>query len=269
MSTRAHPLSAESPHRLLQITDLHLRALAGDTLLGVDTWHSAAAVLDQALAEHRPDALLVTGDVAQDPVPDVYARCYGWLRARFPGPTLVTPGNHDIAANMGALLETERLELGDWQVLALDSHVDDEPQALVSDADFAALETACDKTANENLLVITHHPPVEINSPWLDRDRIQNGHELLEWMAEHGRIRALVFGHAHQELNLTHRHLNLLGTPSTCIQFEPGSSRFSVDEQKPGYRWLLLDQDGSIRSEVRRVEDYPLEIDRSAFKPKS
>ena len=110
----------------------------------------------------------------------------------------------------------------------------------------------------KHLLVATHHPPVEIGCPWLDRDRIQNGHELLEWMAEHGRIRALVFGHAHQELNLKHRHLSLLGTPSTCIQFEPGSSRFSVDEQKPGYRWLLLGEDGSVRSEVRRVADYPL-----------
>ncbi len=262
-------MSAANPQRLLQITDIHLRAVAGDTLLGVDTWHSVAAVLEQALGEHRPDALLITGDVAQDPLPDVYARFYGWLKARYAGPTLVTPGNHDIAGNMGALLETQRLSLSGWQVLPLDSHVDDEPQALVSSADFATLKAACNKSDNANLLVATHHPPVDINCPWLDRDRIQNGHELLEWMAEHGRIRALVFGHAHQELNLAHRQLSLLGTPSTCIQFEPGSSRFSVDEQKPGYRWLLLGEDGSVRSEVRRVEDYPLKIDRSAFKPKS
>lgn len=265
-------MSGPNTQRLLQITDVHLRAISGDTLLGVDTWHSVEAVLDQALGEHQPDALLVTGDVAQDPDPDLYARFYGWLKARYPGPTLVTPGNHDIAGNMGALLETEYLELPGWQVLPLDSHVDDEPQALVSDADFAALEAACNKSGNApgkvHLLVATHHPPVEIGCPWLDRDRIQNGHELLEWMAEHGRIRALVFGHAHQELNLKHRHLSLLGTPSTCIQFEPGSSRFSVDEQKPGYRWLLLGEDGSVRSEVRRVADYPLTIDRSAFKPK-
>jgi Icc protein len=262
-------LSAQNTLRILQITDVHLRAVQGDTLLGVDTWHSVAAVLKQALAEHRPDALLVTGDVAQDPDPDLYARFYGWLQARYPGPTLVTPGNHDIAGNMGALLECTSLELPGWDVVPLDSHVDDEPQALVGQADFAALEQACNRSANANLLVITHHPPVDIDCPWLDRDRIQNGHELLEWMAEHGRIRALVFGHAHQELNLTHRALKLYGTPSSCIQFEPGSSRFSVDEQKPGYRWLLLGHDGSIGSEVRRVDDYPLNIDRSAFKPKS
>lgn len=262
-------MSARPELRLLQITDVHLRAAKGDTLLGVDTWHSVTAVLDQAFGEYRPDALLVTGDVAQDPEPDLYARFYGWLKARYTGPTLVTPGNHDIAGNMGALLEAGSLELPGWRVLALDSHVDDEPAALVSESDFATLKAACDRSANANLLVATHHPPVEIGCPWLDRDRIKNGHELLEWMAEHGRIKAVVFGHAHQEINLTHRQLDLLGTPSTCIQFEPGSKQFSVDEQKPGYRWLVLADDGSVRSEVRRVADYPLNIDRSAFKPKS
>lgn len=262
-------MTAHKTLQLLQITDVHLRAVEGETLLGVDTWHSVTAVLDQALDEHRPDALLVTGDVAHDPEPDLYARFYGWLKARYPGPILVTPGNHDIAANMGPLLEAGSLTLPGWQVVTLDSHVDDEPQAQVSKSDFTALRAACDKAADAHLLVATHHPPVEIGCPWLDRDRIKNGHELLEWMAEHGGIRAVVFGHAHQEINLTHRHLDLLGTPSTCMQFEPGSEQFSVDDRKPGYRWLMLSEDGSIRSEVRRVVDYPLEIDRSAFKPKS
>ena len=90
----------------------------------------------------------------------------------------MTPGSHDIAGNMGALLEAGGLALPGWQVLPLDSHVDDEPQALVSESDFRALKAACDRSANENLLVATHHPPVEIGCPWLDRDRIKNGHEL-------------------------------------------------------------------------------------------
>jgi Icc protein len=260
-------LTGSDPQHLLQITDVHLRAAASETLLGVDTWHSVSAVLDQALAERTPDALLITGDVSHDPLPDLYARFYGWLKARFPGPLLVTPGNHDIAGNMGALLEADRIELPGWQVIALDSHVDDEPAALVGDNDFAALRDACGNAADDHVLVATHHPPVAIGCPWLDRDRIQNGPELLEWMSEHSTVRAMVFGHAHQELSFTHRHLRLLGTPSTCIQFEPGSERFSVDEQKPGYRWLALFADGSVSSEVRRVEDYPLRIDRSAFSP--
>jgi len=252
---------------LLQITDLHLRAAPGATLLGVDTWHSADRVLTQALAERRPDALLVTGDVAHDPAVEVYARCRQWLDERFAGPRLVLPGNHDIGSAMGPLREPTLLELGTWTVVALDSHQDDVPEALVDESDRAALLAGCDAAGGEHILVATHHPPLAIGSPWLDKDRIQNGAELLEWLSEHTTVRAMVFGHAHQELASAYRHIQLLGTPSTCIQFEPGSTTFSVDEQKPGYRWLELSADGRVRTEVRRVEDYPLTIDRSRFKP--
>lgn len=258
--------SVQNSLTLLQITDVHLRATAADTLLGVDTWHSVEAVLDQALSERLPDALLLTGDVAHDPVPELYDRFRQWLGERFPGPILTVPGNHDIARHMGGLLDAGSLQLPGWQVLALDSHVDDAPQALVEEWEFAALQAGCAAAGDDHVLVITHHPPVMVGCPWLDKDRIKNGFELLEWLAEHSTAKAMVFGHAHQELSFTHRHIRLLGTPSTCFQFEPESERFSVDEQKPGYRWLELEPDGSLSSEVRRVEDYPLTIDRSVFK---
>ena len=259
--------TAPAPSIVLQITDIHLRAADGDTLLGVNTWDSVAAVVDQALAERRPDALLVTGDIAHDPLPDLYLAFHRWLQDRYDGPLLALPGNHDVLGNMGPLASRDRLLLPGWHIVALDSHVDNEPQALVSDADLAVLEAACADAGGEHVLVATHHPPVEIGCPWLDKDRIQNGLELLEWMAEHSTVKAMVFGHAHQELEFTHRHLRLLGTPSTCIQFEPGSRTFAVDERKPGYRWLELWADGTVTSRVRRVEDYPLTIDRTAFKP--
>lgn len=235
--------------------------------MGVDTWHSADAVLTAALAERKPDALLITGDIAHDPLPEVYERCRRWLDGRYGGPRLVTPGNHDVGAAMGALATPPVLELGAWTLVALDSHVDDEPAAAVDEQDLAALRDGCAKARGDHILVATHHPPISIGSPWLDRDRIQNGTELLEWLSEHTTVRAMVFGHAHQEVASAHRQVQLLGTPSTCIQFEPHSATFSVDEQKPGYRWLQLAAGGTLRSRVRRLEDYPLTIDRSQFKP--
>ena len=144
--------------------------------------------------------------------------------------------------------------------------MDDQPAAEVDGEEFEALQRACVTARSGNLLVATHHPPIEVDCPWLDKDRIQNGLELLEWLSEHGTVRAMVFGHAHQEVESNHRHIALLGTPSTCMQFAPSSERFALDQRKPGYRWLYLHADGELRSEVRRVEGYPLSIDESQFK---
>ena len=46
-----------------------------------------------------------------------------------------------------------------------------------------------------------------------------------------------------------------LGTPSTCIQFAPGSAEFALDEQMPGYRWLHLYDEGQLDTGVSRVLD--------------
>ena len=112
-------------------------------------------------------------------------------------------------------------------------------------------------------MIATHHPPLEVGCPWLDKDRIQNGPELLEWLSEHAGIKGMVFGHAHQVIESAYEHLALLGSPSTCFQFAPRSESFAVDDGKPGYRWLRLDTQGGVQTEVGRVVDYPLTLDLS------
>ena len=249
---------------VLQITDVHLLARPGDRLLGVDTWDTVNAVLDHALDRVRPDAMLVTGDIAHEPEPAVYERFETLIGSRFGGPVLMLAGNHDVLAAMGPSVVSE-LDIGKWTIIALDSHVDDEPAASVDELELARLKACCRSARGEHLLIATHHPPVTVDCPWLDKDRIQNGEELLEWLSEHTAVRAMVFGHAHQIVEASHRQIQLFGTPSTCFQFAPRSQRFAVDERKPGYRWLQLESDGSVISTVQRVEDYPLSIDLSSF----
>ena len=80
-------------------------------------------------------------------------------------------------------------------------------------------------------------------------------------------MRGLVFGHVHQAVAARHGGVALFGTPSTCFQFAPGSAAFAIDRSpgssEPGYRWLTLHHDGGLESELRRLRDYPLNIDLS------
>jgi Icc protein len=254
-------LTANALTTVLHITDVHLRAAPDALLLGVDTAHSMNAVLDQALAERSPDALLVTGDVSHDPEPQAYERFAAILGERFQGPVLCLPGNHDLEAPMGQLLtEPSVLHLPEWDIIGLDSHVDNETGADVSEKDLAGLNAALADADVPNVIVATHHPPIEVGCPWLDKDRIQNGQELLEFLSEHASVKGMVFGHAHQVVESVYRDIVLLGTPSTCFQFAPNTQTFSIDDTMPGYRWLYLYADGHVASEVGRVADYPLHI---------
>ena len=241
---------------------MHLRADPAARLLGVDTAHSLNAVLNQALAEATPAALLVTGDVSHDPEPFAYDRFAAIVAEHYAGPMLCLPGNHDLGAPMAALLaEPSVLRLGSWEIIGVDTHVDDQVESELSTEDLAALRADLDNAEDRHVLVASHHPPVDVGCPWLDKDRIQNGQELLEWLSEHPGVRGMVFGHAHQVVDSVYRDIALMGTPSTCFQFAPNTQTFSVDDTMPGYRWLHLHADGGLRSEVRRVVDYPLNID--------
>ena len=253
---------------LLQLTDLHLLAEPEARLLGVDTEDSLRAVLDRAFAEHQPDAVLATGDITHHGDPVAYQRFDRAVADYFSGPLLVLPGNHDESAAMAGYFEQlELLEIANWSIIGVDSHEDGQPGALLTADGEAQLRQQCLDAAarGQRTLIATHHPVVEVGCPWLDKDRIQNAHELLEWLAERTTVAAVVFGHAHQEIERGHRHIRLFGTPATCFQFQPDSSSFAIDMDpargKPGYRWLMLHEDGSVTTQVKRVEDYPLEIE--------
>jgi Icc protein len=243
---------------LLQITDCHLMA-PGKTLMGVDTQASLESVLDTALARHEVDAIVASGDLAHEPQASVYARFIATVRDRTSAPVLCIPGNHDVLHEMASAgLPMEPLEFGTWAVVSLDSHVDDTVPASVTAEDRAATAAAIAGLDHTNVLVATHHPMVDVACPWLDKDRIQDAEELLEWLSEciaaaGTSFRGVLFGHAHQTVTRTHEGRPLLGCPSTCFQFLPQSEKFALDDESPGYRIFDLHDDGSFKSVVERT----------------
>ena len=140
-------------------------------------------------------------------------------------------------------------------LVALDSHEDDKPQSLITEIDRQALSQAVAGTQSRHILLATHHPLVEVQCPWLDRDRIVGPLELLNWLNQEAneRLRGAVFGHAHQEVQAMVGPWPVFGVPSTCFQFQPQSARFALDGLAPGYQWLELQDDGKIIRTVRRT----------------
>ena len=242
---------------VLHITDLHLLGDEESRLLDVNTTATLRAVLGSARRERQPAALLVTGDIAHEPFVATYRRCLEILGEFHAGPLLCLPGNHDLLAPMAeAGMPMEPLDLGAWRIVGWDTHEDDRPGAILNQGSWRALQEEID-AADDHLLVATHHPLVDVGCPWLDKDRLGNAPELVECLAQASSVKSVVFGHVHQTVESRHGDMALLGTPSTCFQFEPHSLEFGLDRCAPGYRWLHLSDDGSLRTEVRRIKEIP------------
>ncbi|GAB5452159.1 MAG: 3',5'-cyclic-AMP phosphodiesterase [Halioglobus sp.] len=251
-----------APVRLVQITDFHLCAKRGGKLLGMDTDHSLQAVIDLVQRERdRVDLVLATGDLADDGAPEAYARLPEYFDA-FPCRAFLIPGNHDDRAAMTQACRDScsigrELHAGNWQILMLDSQVPGEVGGELGPTELAWLEKALGAAQARGMhsLVVLHHQPVPVGCAWLDEQIVADAAALFDILDARDSVRAVVWGHVHQETDIVRNGVRLLSSPSTCVQFAPNSVDFLADDRPPGYRWLDLYADGRVDSGVSRVED--------------
>jgi len=244
--------------RLVQVTDTHLTGTPDGELLGMNTARSARAVIDTAKRSGNIDCFLVTGDIAADEQPTAYAQLEEMLGQDTL--SLWLPGNHDdIRSNLEPLEPhlKRRLRTPNWDVVMLETQVQGEVGGALNASELAALAVAIDEAAAENkyLLVATHHPLRSMNSAWLDEQSVRNADEALNMLAPRAKRVVMISGHVHQESDAVISGIRMLTTPSTCVQFAPGSEDFALDDRSPGYRSLRLYADGSVQTEVVRISD--------------
>ncbi|MCG3171562.1 MAG: 3',5'-cyclic adenosine monophosphate phosphodiesterase CpdA [Pseudomonadales bacterium] len=263
------PCATTRPLLVAQVTDTHLGVAHGSRLAGMDTDASFAHVLGLVrAAPRRPDLLLATGDLASNGAPPAYVRVrdgFGALGV----PWFWLPGNHDAMAAMSAVVGRGRPMVRDiraaaWQIVMLDSTVPGEVGGRLGDEELARLERLLADDTARHVLVCLHHQPVPVGCAWLDEQRVADAGALFALLARHRRVRALLWGHVHQEFSEERDGLLLLGSPSTCIQFAPGSDRFLLDDRAPGMRWLELHPDGRIDTRVERVRGVDFGFDRDS-----
>jgi len=245
--------------QILHITDPHLYADADGELRGVRTAESLAAVLRAACTEAAPDAVLVTGDIAQDESRAAYER-FRDLLAGCGVPVWCLAGNHDDPGHMGELLAAAPFTFGgvvaagDWRIHLLSTWAEGEVGGRLSAETLAAVEADLTARGDAPALICLHHHPVPMGSRWLDGIGLAEADGLLQLADRHTQVRGIVWGHVHQDLDRRRNHYRLLATPSTCRQFMPGRDEFAVDDRPPAWRWLELGADGSLDSRLRWLD---------------
>jgi len=256
---------------LLQFTDCHLMKHADGELLGVNTRESLSAVTQLAKSNiesgiHKnPDLILATGDLAQDGSPEAY-RYFKEHIDEFSCPVSWFPGNHDDLSAMEEVVGSGKelakvVKIGAWQFVLLNSLVPGSVHGFLEKNELSTLEAALKENPQLHTMVCFHHHPVDVDSVWMDKIGLHNRDELFEIVNRYANVRALVWGHIHQELDDEIGDLAIMATPSTCVQFLPESDDFAVDSSVPGYRWFSLHPNGTIDTGVIRALDYEFELD--------
>ncbi|MFI1914879.1 metallophosphoesterase [Nocardia sp. NPDC020380] len=170
----------------------------------------------------RPDAILVTGDIADEGDIEEYQQARAALIADLP--VVILPGNHDDRANMRAVLFgqeagygpiNQSLRLDGVTLALLDSSIPGKPEGLLDDETYAFLTDLLAATPDDDVvLVAMHHPPLPVQSTVVDPIRLTNPERLAQIVAGDDRIAAVLTGHVHSGLMTQFAGKPLIVAPS-------------------------------------------------------
>ena len=247
--------------KLAQITDTHLFPDRDATLRGVATWHSLRAVVDRVRQEN-PDAIVLSGDLANDGNPDAYDLLYE-LIAPLGVPIYWAPGNHDrldVARDRldrAPFVTTDFAELGSWNLILLDSTFSKARfgEGELSAAALARLEIQLDR--DRPTAIALHHHPIPMGIDWVDTIGVTNATDFHALLYLSPNAQLVLFVHTHLEFAGDRDGIRYYGTPSSCTQVVLSEDKTPADSplRLPGFRLLELRDDGTHASKVVRVAD--------------
>ena len=243
--------------RIIHITDTHLLDSPNDVFHAINTRHNFQRVLSHCMSHHpEVDFVLITGDISQTGNISSY-RVFDSVINNFDVPVYCVPGNHDIPEFLARFVPTSPAKhmsvvaLRGINLLLLNSCVDGKHAGKVSDESLHQLQTHLEGCGQEFNILAIHHPPVLINSRWLDELGLENRNDLLQIITRFPRDILLLSGHVHQEVDQQMDNLRLLATPSTCHQFKSDSDDMChLEAPMPAYRYIDVDQTGRVTTSV-------------------
>lgn len=244
--------------RIIQITDTHIGADGGFLFNGTDTLASLIRVIDAIQSREQPDAVLVTGDLVHEPVATAYLLLMEQLQ-RLRVPVFCLPGNHDDplimeqVLNDGNVSTCKTIAINQWMVLMVNSFLAGTHAGRLDESEIQWLQKQLRAFVNHPVLIALHHHPVPIHSPWMDAMILENPQAFLQVLDSFPDVRAVIWGHIHQNFETLREGVHFWGCPSTCVQFRPLAKVFEEDSRTPGYRLIQLAGQAQISSEIIRI----------------
>jgi 3',5'-cyclic-AMP phosphodiesterase len=244
---------------LVQLSDVHI----GATWAPVDPlarFRSSVAAIRQHAS--RPDAVIVSGDVADHGAPEEYALVKEEL-ASLRVPVHAIPGNHDdrraLRSCFGLPGEDAApvyyaADAGPTRLVLLDSTIPGEDGGDLGPEQLAWLRATLAAAPERPTLLVMHHPPLVTGVSTWDKDRLADPArlELERLVAQHPQVRAILAGHHHRTASVAVAGRTTFIAPSTYVQTrpDPAADRIVIAPDEPPAFALHTFSDGDLVSRV-------------------
>jgi len=249
------------PFLLVQLSDPHIGATwpEGDPVVNF------VAAVDGVLAlRARPDAVLLSGDLAEHAADEEYEQLHTFLQ-RIQAPAYVLPGNHDDREALrrhfgvpGAGSEPVRydVDLGPLRLVVLDSTIPGEDGGALDEGQLGWLDETLAAAPATPTVVAMHHPPFLVGiAPWdaiglrpADRERLG------DVLGRHAHVERVVAGHVHRAITTELGGRPVMSVPSTYVQglLDFDATVLALSDDPPGFAVHAL-VDGKLVSHIQPV----------------
>ncbi len=253
------------PYAVVQLTDLHMGSSWGeDPVVAVGR---VVAAVRRTLGV-APDAVIVTGDLANTPADREYEQARELL-GQLGAPLYVLPGNHDDRDGLRRYFEFpetcgERLryavKLGPMRLIALDTKRAGSDAGELDAAQLEWLEGTLAEDRSTPTLLAMHHPPIVIGIPPMDAVGITAAERdaLAAILSRHPQVQMIAAGHVHRTVVGQLGFASVLALASTDVQLalELSCKEMHFVSEPPCFGLHLL-LGGRFASHVQPVDRSP------------
>jgi 3',5'-cyclic AMP phosphodiesterase CpdA len=249
------------PFLLVQLSDPHIGASWGE---GDPVAKLAAAIAAVRALDESPDAVLVSGDLAEHAADAEYEQVRTLL-GRINAPSYVLPGNHDDrdalhrhfgVPGAGGRPVQYAADLGALRLVVLDSTLPGEDRGELDDERLGWLDGTLTEAPGTRTVVAMHHPPIAVGIPAWDAIGLPppDRQALGEVLSCHPQVQRVVAGHVHRAITAELRGRSVLTVPSTYVQglLDFAATQLELSTDPPGFAVHAL-VDGELVSHVQPV----------------
>lgn len=231
---------------LAQLSDPHIRLTAGADEAAAALAHAVQAV--NAL-DPQPDAVLVSGDLADTADPREYALVRDLL-APLTVPVHVLPGNHDRLPAFEAVFGPPEyaVDAGPLRLVAVDTTIPGQGAGRIP------LERLHQRLGSPKpTIVAMHHAPLATGVSPMDALGVPDADRtaLAELLAQHPQVKRIVCGHVHRTMVGALAGVPVFTCPGTHLQLtlDLKAAEIATNDDPPGYALHIL-RDGDVTTHV-------------------